>query len=95
MPISKEEVLKIANLARLDLSPAEIEKYTTQLSAILDYVQKLNELPIEGIEPTAHAVLVPTPFRADEVVPDQSQEKSLENAPEREGDFFKVPRVIT
>ena len=95
MPVSKEEVLKITHLARLEFSAAEIEKQTTQLSAILDYVRKLNELKIEGVEPTAHAVLVPTPFRADEVVQNQSQQKSLKNAPDREGDFFKVPRVIT
>jgi aspartyl-tRNA(Asn)/glutamyl-tRNA(Gln) amidotransferase subunit C len=95
MKLSKEEVLKIANLARLELSGAEVEKYATQLSAILDYVEKLNELNIEGIEPTAHAVLVPTPYRNDEPIRNTALEKSLSNAPDREDDFFRVPRVIT
>lgn len=94
MKLSKDEVLKIANLARLELSPAEVEKYGDQLSAILDYVEALNKLDVEGIEPTAHAVLVPTPFRRDEVKPDTTFEKSLANAPGREDTFFKVPKVI-
>ncbi len=86
MAISKEEVLKIAYLARLELSSTEIEKYVTQLSAILEYIQKLDELKIEGIEPTAHAISVSTPFREDERIDDRS---------DRERKFFKVPRVIT
>lgn len=94
MSLSKEEVLKIARLARLELSAEEVDRYTTQLSAILDYVETLNKLNVDGIEPTAHAVMVPTPFRADEIVPDATIEKSLANAPDREGSFFKVPKVI-
>lgn len=94
MKLSKDQVLKIADLARLELSEAEVEKYGSQLSAILDYVETLNKLNVEGIEPTAHAVMVPTPFRADEPHPDHTIEKSLANAPDREGTFFKVPKVI-
>jgi aspartyl-tRNA(Asn)/glutamyl-tRNA(Gln) amidotransferase subunit C len=94
MKLSKEEVLKIANLARLELSVAEVEKYGDQLSAILDYVETLNKLNVDGIEPTAHAVMVPTPFRADERALGNSLEKSLSNAPDREETFFKVPKVI-
>jgi aspartyl-tRNA(Asn)/glutamyl-tRNA(Gln) amidotransferase subunit C len=94
MKLSKEEVLKIANLARLELSGAEVEKYGEQLSAILDYVETLNKLDVKDIEPTAHAVLVPTPFRADETAGGNSLEKSLANAPDREETFFKVPKVI-
>lgn len=94
MKLSRQEVLKIAELARLDLSRSEVEKYASQLSAILDYVEKLNPLSVDAIEPTAHAVLVPTPFRPDEVLPDGTREKSLANAPDRDGDFFRVPRVI-
>jgi aspartyl-tRNA(Asn)/glutamyl-tRNA(Gln) amidotransferase subunit C len=94
MKLSKDEVLKIADLARLELSPAEVETYGDQLSAILDYVEALNKLDVKDIEPTAHAVLVPAPFRADEVVPDAAREKSLANAPDREDTFFKVPKVI-
>lgn len=94
MKLSREEVLKIAHLARLKLTPAEVEKQATQLSAILDYVEKLNRLDLEGIEPTAHAVLVPTPFRSDEVISDGTLDKSLSNAPDREDNFFKVPKWI-
>jgi aspartyl-tRNA(Asn)/glutamyl-tRNA(Gln) amidotransferase subunit C len=94
MKLSHDEVLKIANLARLELSAAEVETYGDQLSAILDYVEALNKLDVTGIEPTAHAVLVPTPFRADEPQPDATIEKSLANAPDREETFFKVPKVI-
>lgn len=94
MKLSKDEVLKIANLARLELSAAEVEKYGDQLSAILDYVETLNKLDVSNIEPTAHAVMVPTPFRADEVVADTTRDKSLSNAPDREETFFKVPKVI-
>ncbi len=97
MKLSREEVLKIAHLARLELSSGEVETYASQLSAILDYVEKLNRLDVSGIEPTAHAVLVPTPFRKDEVVADQTMERSLANAPGPEGreeTFFKVPKVL-
>ncbi len=94
MKLTREEVLKIAHLARLELTPAEVEKYTDQLSAILKHVEKLNSLNVEGIEPTAHAVLVPTPFRADEVVAGETHDASLANAPDRDGPFFKVPKVI-
>ena len=94
MALTKDEVLKIARLARLELSPDEVQTYGTQLSAILEYVEKLKKLNVEGIEPTAHAMLVPTPFREDEAAKDGSFEKSLVNAPDREGNFFKVPKVI-
>lgn len=94
MKLSHEEVLKIAQLARLELSPEEVEKYSSQLSAILDYVGKLNTLNVEGIEPTAHAVQVPTPLRKDNLVQDKTLPESLKNSPLHEGSFFKVPRVI-
>lgn len=97
MKLSKEDVLRIADLARLELSETEVEKYSTQLSSILDYVENLDKLNVEGIEPTAHAVLVPTPYREDQVLQDTTLEKSLSNAPGthgREGDFFKVPKVL-
>lgn len=94
MKLSNDEVLKIANLARLELSADEVERYGGQLSAILDYVETLNKLDVTGIEPMAHAVMVPTPFRADDMKVDTTREKSLANAPDREETFFKVPKVI-
>lgn len=95
MKLSHEEVLKIANLARLELSADEVDLYATQLSSILEYVETLKHLNVEGIEPTAHAVTVPTPTRADEPAIDPTREASLKNAPDRDGDFFRVPKVIT
>lgn len=94
MKLSPQEVLKIANLARLQLSAEEVDRYGGQLSAILDYIEKLKSLNVEGIEPTAHAMLVPTPFREDVVVQDKTLEKSLKNSPDWEGPFFKVPKVL-
>ena len=97
MKLSQEEVLKIARLARLKLSPEEVDKYSHQLSAILEYVEKLKTLNVDGIEPTAHAMTVPTPFRKDTEIQNNAIEKTIANAPgreDREGNFFKVPRVI-
>lgn len=94
MALSPEEVKKIAQLARLDLSPAEVAKYAAQLSAILDHIEVLKKLDVAKIEPTAHAVSVPTPFRKDEVIPFSGQESVLAAAPDRDGKFFRVPKVL-
>ncbi len=94
MALSKDEVLKIARLARLELSEREVERYGSQLSAILEHVEALKSLDVSKVEPTAHAVAVPTPFRADEVVEAGTLEACLKNAPAHEGPFFKVPKVI-
>lgn len=94
MKLSPEEVKKIARLARLKLEESEVEKFSGQLSSILSYIEKLGELDTTKIEPTAHAFLVPTPFREDQVEPYRDQELSLQNAPAREGPFFRVPKVI-
>lgn len=94
MALTKEDVLKIADLARLEVSEDECQKFAGQLSSILSYVDKLNALDVASIEPMAHAVLVPTPLRKDVAVQDQTLERSLSNAPDREDSFFKVPRVI-
>jgi aspartyl-tRNA(Asn)/glutamyl-tRNA(Gln) amidotransferase subunit C len=94
MKLSPEEVQKIAHLARLELSDTEVETFSNQLSSILTYIEKLDELDTKGIEPTAHAVEVATPFRKDEVKQEIAKEDALKNAPDREGDYFKVPKVI-
>ncbi len=94
MALTKEQVLKIADLARLDLSDADVEKYGSQLSSILKYVETLDSLDVSGIEPTAHAVSVSTPFREDVAIADETLEKSLRNAPDQEAPFFKVPKVL-
>jgi len=94
MKITREEVEKIALLARLELTEQEAETFTGQMDAILAYVDKLNELNTDGIVPTAHAVPVENAFRMDEVKESIGIENALANAPKREGNFFRVPKVI-
>ena len=94
MKISREEVRQMALLARLALSPQEEEAFTGQLNAILTYMEKLNELNTDAVEPTAHAVEVPAPLREDQVRNQADVEALLGNAPERDGAFFKVPKII-
>lgn len=94
MKIAREEVEHVARLARLALEPAELEQLTGQMDAILGYVEKLNELDTDGIEPTAHAVPMENAFRTDDVKPSIGIERAQQNAPERDGSCFKVPKVI-
>jgi aspartyl-tRNA(Asn)/glutamyl-tRNA(Gln) amidotransferase subunit C len=92
--IDEAEVRKVAKLSRLELSEAEVEEFTGQLRAILDYVAKMNELDTEGVEPLAHCLPVSNVFRADCVKESLGTEKTLANAPERDGEFFKVPKIL-
>ncbi len=94
MSISMRDVAKIAGLARLELSDHEKETLRTQLSAIVDYIGTLNELDTEAVEPTAHVLDVKNVFRTDEKKDSLPIEKTLSNAPERSGNFFKVPKII-
>ena len=92
--IDAEQVRKVAKLSRLELSQTEVEEFTGQLSAILDYVEKMNELDTEGVEPLAHCLPVSNVFRADEVAESLDTDAALANAPERDGEFFKVPKIL-
>ncbi len=92
--ISKQDVEKVAKLARLQLSEAEIEQFTDQLGAILEYVEKMNELNTDNVEPLAHCLPISNVFRADEVKESLGTEKTLANAPEHDGEFFKVPKIL-
>lgn len=94
MKISRAEVAYVARLARLEFTEEEMELFTTQLNAILDYVGKLGELDTSGVEPTSHAIEITNAFRDDAVHESLSVEEALANAPEREDGFFVVPRVI-
>ncbi|BFN36662.1 Asp-tRNA(Asn)/Glu-tRNA(Gln) amidotransferase subunit GatC [Fidelibacter multiformis] len=94
MSISREEVLHIAKLARLSLSEEEITMYTHQLGDILNYVQKLNELNIDDVEPMKHVLDMVNVLREDKDLPSLSREDVLKNAPEHDKEFFKVPRVL-
>ncbi|MDD2582108.1 MAG: Asp-tRNA(Asn)/Glu-tRNA(Gln) amidotransferase subunit GatC [Desulfuromonadaceae bacterium] len=94
MKISVADVEHAASLARLELTSEEKELFAGQIGAILDYVEKLKELDTEGIVPTSHAVPMENAFREDIVQPSIGVARSLANAPEREGSFFAVPKVI-
>ena len=92
--ISREEVQHVARLARLHLTDEEAERMREQLDAILAYIDKLRELDVEGVEPTAHAVPLVNVMRDDALAPCLPQEAALANAPDRAGEFFRVPRII-
>jgi len=92
--ITRETVLHVAGLARLSLSEEEVETYARQLDAILEYMDQLGALDTRGVEPTEHVIPLETPFREDRILPSLDPEKSLQNAPERSGTFFKVPKIL-
>ncbi|MFZ5451807.1 MAG: Asp-tRNA(Asn)/Glu-tRNA(Gln) amidotransferase subunit GatC [Thermodesulfobacteriota bacterium] len=94
MALTREEVLHVADLARLSLEPQEVELFTRQLNDILAYVEKLQELDTAGVTPMAHAVPVFNAFREDEARAGLPRDEALENAPSREEGNFVVPRVI-
>ncbi len=94
MALTREEVLHVAELARLSLRPEEIETFTRQLNDILAYVEKLQELDTTGVAPLAHVIPVFNAFRKDEVRDGLPPEEALANAPAREENSFLVPRVI-
>lgn len=94
MKITREEIRRVAALARLQFSPQEEEILTEQLDKILQYMEKLNQLDTANVEPLAHVVEIVNAFRDDRVVNQPSPDTLLANAPAREGDFFKVPKII-
>jgi len=94
MKISRHEVEHVALLARLKLSEKEIEKFTGQLNAILGYIEKLNELDTNNVEPTSHVIEVGNVVREDRVRDSIPVEDALANAPDAGKGFFKVPRII-
>ncbi|MCY7321175.1 MAG: Asp-tRNA(Asn)/Glu-tRNA(Gln) amidotransferase subunit GatC [Phormidesmis sp. CAN_BIN36] len=92
--LDRAQVQKVAHLARLQLTPEEEEKFTTQLSSILDYFELLSELDVTDVQPTTRAIEVSNVMRVDREQP-YSREDILNGAPDREGEFFKVPKIIT
>ncbi len=94
MSITVQDVEHVANLARLELTESEKERLAGQLSAILEYAEKLNELNTEGVEPTSHVLPLHNVMREDEARPSLPVEKALLNAPEEEDGQFKVPAVL-
>lgn len=91
--LTAEEVRHIALLSRLELSDEEVERFTRELGSILEYVEQLKELNVDGVEPMSHAIPMANVFRGDEVGASLDGETALSNAPERDGPFFLTPRV--
>ncbi|MEL6221225.1 MAG: Asp-tRNA(Asn)/Glu-tRNA(Gln) amidotransferase subunit GatC [Cyanobacteria bacterium J06626_14] len=92
--LDREQVHKVATLARLALTSEEEERLTTQLGSILDYFEQLNELNTENVQPTARAIDVSNVTRQDALDTWEEREAILGCAPDRDGDFFKVPKII-
>jgi len=92
--ISRDEVAHLANLARIDLTDAELDHLAPQLSVILESVASISDVADDDIEPTSHALPLTNVFRADVVVPCLTAEEALSGAPAREGQRFSVPRIL-
>jgi aspartyl-tRNA(Asn)/glutamyl-tRNA(Gln) amidotransferase subunit C len=92
--ITLEQVRHVAKLSRLALDEPRLQKLSGQLESILGYVAKISEVDVTGVEPMAHALPVHNVFREDVVEPSLPVEKVLQNAPDSDGPFFKVPKII-
>jgi len=94
MKITRETVEYVAHLGRLELNPQEIDEYTRQIDSILQYMDSLNTLDTDGVEPTSHPVPLGCVMREDVEKESFTSEQSVGNAPERIDTFFKVPPII-
>ncbi|MCH7609694.1 MAG: Asp-tRNA(Asn)/Glu-tRNA(Gln) amidotransferase subunit GatC [Chloroflexi bacterium] len=94
MALTHEEVRAIAHLARLQLTDEEVERFAGQLSDVLDYAARLNEVDTSEISPTASVLPMNAPLRPDEVRPCPPRDQLLANAPDPAGGMFRVPRVL-
>jgi len=95
MPIDAKVVRQVAALARLEVDPSDEERFVKELQSILAYVEQLQALDVSGIEPTSQVGTgVKTPLREDRVEPCDLGEEALAEAPDRDGDYFRVPRVV-
>lgn len=94
MSVSKEEVLHIANLSKLYIEDEKIEKYTNELSNMVDLANSLEKVNVEGVNPTNHILDIKNVFRKDEVSPSSTREEILKNAPQSQGGCVSVPKVV-
>lgn len=94
MKISKEEVKKLAHLARLEFSEAEIEEMQSDMDKILGFVDKISELDLEGVEPLIYMSDERNVLRTDEVEQLITKDEALKNAPDKDTDYFRVPKVL-
>ena len=92
--LTREEVAKVAHLARLKLTEKELDTFTSQLGHVLQYVDVLNEVDTENVEPMAHAIEIHNVFREDTVTESLSREAALQNAPLSDGQYYLVPQIL-
>lgn len=92
--IDRQQVQKIAHLARLEITPQEEEQFATQLSSILEYFEQLSELDTKDVPPTTRAIEISNVIRSDMATPYSNRDALLQEAPETEGDFFRVPQIL-
>ena len=95
MAIDREQVRKVAHLARLELTTSEEEQFTSQLSSILEYFEQLSELDTTDVAPTTRAIETSNITRPDKLDPFPAKEELLQAAPEQQGEFFRVPKIIS
>lgn len=94
MPLSREQVERIAELSRLRLTPDELDQYSHDLTRIIDYVGQLTSVSTEGVIPRDQFIQAENVFRSDIVLPSLPRKKALANAPERDEEYFHVPKVL-
>lgn len=92
--IDESQVRKVAQLSRLELDEKEVQQFSGELSDIIEYIEKLNELDVDGVEPLAHCLPIHNVFRADVVKPSLDNNSALANAPDKHDGYFKVPKVL-
>jgi aspartyl-tRNA(Asn)/glutamyl-tRNA(Gln) amidotransferase subunit C len=89
--IDRDQVLHVARLARLRLAEDEIDKMSSELSTVLDHIEKIGELDLEGVEPTSHVIEIENVLRPDEPRPSWPRERALEEAADAAAGGFRVP----
>ncbi|MFO0753082.1 MAG: Asp-tRNA(Asn)/Glu-tRNA(Gln) amidotransferase subunit GatC [Thermodesulfovibrionales bacterium] len=94
MKINREDVRHIATLSRLHLSEEDLDTFSSQLSTILEYIEQLNGLDTEGVEPTSHVLPLQNVMRGDLPLPSLPREEVLGNTPDSTGKFYRVPKII-
>ena len=94
MSVSKEDVLHIAKLSKLNLTDEELEMYTNDLSSIVDFANQLSNIDVEGVKPTAHILNIQNVFRKDVMQASYDREEILKNAPSKDAGCVSVPKVV-
>jgi aspartyl-tRNA(Asn)/glutamyl-tRNA(Gln) amidotransferase subunit C len=94
MAIDNETIKHVAHLARIELQPNELEKFSIQLHEVLDFIDKISKLDIANIAPSSHILSISNVLREDIPGASLTPERALENAPSKKGNFFSVPKII-